>query len=187
MKKILFLCFVLSPSLLVAQHSIGIGVHSYPEGIIPTLRFDYELQNNSYLNIRAGYNFTDREDWGKHDSEKGGGFGFGLGYEYQSFFIENLSLMLGTDLYFMEIDWEDTRRQCGVVPPCTDIQTKNSTNITMLQPAIGLAYQLNLNKHVSLKPNFSFGYEFNLITKGEPVGEGSIILVGLNLSYYFKH
>src|SRR5690554_6457462 len=186
MKKTILFCFLFFPSLLAAQHSIGVDAQFYPTGIIPTLRFDYQLHNNSYLNIRAGYNFTDRQDSGKQDNEKGGGFGFGFGYEYKSFLINNLSLSLNTNLWFMEINWEETIPHCGVIPPCGEMVLKQSSDIATLQPAIGLAYQMNLNKSLSLKPSLSYGYDLNIKTKGHPVGDGSIFLVGLNISYHFK-
>lgn len=186
MKKLLVIPILFISISSLAQRSIGIETQTYPAGIIPSIRFDVGISENLNFNSRIGYNFTDRRDWGKHDNEKGGGFGFGLGIEKTNFLTENLSLNFRTDLWFMEIDWKDTKTICGIVPPCFKMPISGETNIVVLQPTLGLAYQLPISDQFFLKPSLSFGYEVNVKTEGEPVGEGAILLIGVQFGKYFK-
>ena len=184
MKKIAWL-FLLIPVSVSSQNTIGFETQVYPAGIVPGLRFDIPIAKNSVLTSRVGYNFTDRRDWGEHDNEEGGGPGFSLGVKKIRFLTEKLSLHFRTDLWFMEIDWENTREICGF-RFCTvaGIDT-GETNIIIFQPTFGLVYDFELNQQILLQPSVSFGYEINVKTEGEDVGEGAILLLGLNLGYQF--
>ncbi len=186
--SILSILFV--PSLSNSQSIIGIESQAYPAGIVPGIRFDYALGNNSYITSRIGYNFTDRRNWGKHDNEEGGGPGFSLGYEYKGLFSENVNLHIRSDLWFLDINWNnqvDIEKACEGIPPglCYPIFPRGKTKIIVLQPTVGLSYVTDLNNRFFLKPSLSFGYEINIQTKGEDVGEGAIILGGINLGYRF--
>ncbi len=144
---------------------------------------DIDLPVNLTLTSRIGYNFTDRRDWGEHENEEGGGPGFSLGIEKRSFLASNLSVNLRADLWFMDIDWRDPASGsalCGALPCPYETGT---TEITVFQPTIGLGYQLPIPGKLGIKPSLSFGYEINVETKGEDVGEGAILLLGLKVGY----
>ncbi len=186
MKKLVLLALVfISPSAF-SQTSFGIELQAYPAGIIPGIRFDLGVSENLNLNARIGYNFTNRRDWGKHDNEEGGGPGFGLGVEHTGFLIENLSIIARTDLWFMDIDWRKTENICPIVAPCFDMDFTGTSEITVLQPTIGLAYLIPMTARVFIKPSLSFGYEINVKTTGDEVGEGAILLLGFQLGGFLN-
>ncbi|MBO6523262.1 MAG: hypothetical protein JJ971_05505 [Balneolaceae bacterium] len=181
MKQLLlfFLLFIGIPTY--AQTSLGIEAQAYPAGVVPGLRFDLGISETLTLTSRIGYNFTDRRDWGEHDNEEGGGPGFSLGFERTGFLTEKLSVYARTDLWFMDIDWRDTQYICPVAPPCGNIESAGATNITVLQPTLGIGYSFPLSGNYFVKPSLSFGYEINVKTDGEDVGQGPILLAGFQL------
>jgi len=185
MKQILFIILAFTSTTLVAQNSISLETQVYPAGIIPGIRFDLNLSDNSFLTSGIGYNFTDRQDFGKNDNEEGGGPGFSLGYARANFFTENLTAHIRTDLWFMDIDWEQKGLIICDPTACPNAVTRGTTEITVLQPTLGLGYNLILSENLFLKPNLSFGYEINIKTKGREVGEGAILLGGLSFGYDF--
>lgn len=181
---ILVLFFI--PASLFAQSSFSIETDAYPAGIIPGIRFDYDLGTNSYLTSRIGYNFTDRKDYGENDNEEGGGLGFGLGYLRSNFLTENLAVHVRTDLWFMDIDWQ--QKGLIICDPfsCPNAVATGTTEITVLQPTIGIEYHLPLASKLFLSPSLSFGYEINIRTEGREVGEGAILFGGISFGYLFK-
>jgi|10_taG_2_1085330.scaffolds.fasta_scaffold02463_11 hypothetical protein len=185
MKQILFVISVLFTSTLFAQNSIQLETQAYPAGIIPGVRFDFNIGNNSYLTSRIGYNFTDRKDFGKNDNEEGGGPGFGIGYVRSDFISSDLSVHIRTDLWFMDIDWRDSQTICGTVSPCFEQGINGTSEIIILQPTVGIEYMIPSSTNLFLKPSLSFGYEINIKTKGREVGEGAILLIGLSLGRRF--
>jgi len=75
----------------------------------------------------------------------------------------------------MNIDWEDEIP--GMEPE------KGSTDITVVQPLVEGGYTFFMGQGdwtVSLK--ISLGFEINVNTKGEEVGDGPISLLGVTLS-----
>lgn len=159
-----------------SNNNLGIEIQVYPAGIILGLRGGFDVGNHNELNQRLGYNITRRGDFGKHDNEEGGGPGFGVGYRH---WLGNKlgGLFFGarTDFWFMDIDWRDDN-------PLRE----GSTDIIVLQPSAEAGYNLlKNNADWLLAPTVSFGYELNIKTEGEKVGEGAILLGGLNLGYKF--
>ena len=192
MRTILLLFFLSVSSAVFSQKSIGFEVQAYPAGVVPGLRFDILITSNSVFTSRAGYNFTDRRDWGKHDNEEGGGPGFSIGLIRKDVFTDDLNLHIRSDLWFMNIDWEELRYigcpegfNCTQTLDAIPTLVTGTTNVTIFQPTIGLDYNFELNPNVLLRPSVSFGYEINVKTEGEDVGEGAILLLGLNLAYQF--
>lgn len=181
MKKLLFLPIFLVSLSTFAQTSAGIETQVYPAGIIPGIRFDLGISEHLNLISKVGYNVTNRRDWGKHDREEGGGLGLSLGLERSGFLAEKLFISIRADLWFMEIDWEENETICPIVAPCIEVATPGQTNITVLQPTIGLGYMLPISEKYFVKPSLSFGYEINVETDGEPVGEGAILLAGIQV------
>ncbi len=192
MKQILFLALLLFPVSLVGQNSISIETRAYPAGIIPGIRADIQLTKNSSITTQAAYNFTNRRDWGKHDNEEGGGPGFGIGYTYSGIFTENLNLTIRSDFWSMNIDWEDFRHEpcppdqiCPQTLDAVPRRVTGNSSIVVFQPTIGAEYKIKLPNKLHFKPSLSFGYEINIKTEGEDVGEGAILLAGFSLGYGF--
>lgn len=185
MKKALILFLLLIPFTLVAQSSISLETQAYPAGIIPGIGISFLLSGASYLTSRVGYNITNRRDFGKNDNEEGGGPGFSLGYARGDFLTENLNLNLRTDLWFMDIDWEQKGLIICDPVACPNAVSTGTTEIIVLQPTIGLDYNFPLSEKLFLKPGLSFGFEINVKTEGREVGEGAILLGGLSLGYEF--
>ncbi|RNC83855.1 MAG: hypothetical protein ED557_08775 [Balneola sp.] len=187
MKK-LFLLFVLLflPALSQAQVGTGLNVQAYPAGIITDAYLDVDLSSNLTLTTGVGYNFTNRRDWGEHDNEEGGGPGFSFKIEKKGFINENLSLILRSDIWFMDIDWINEEPCPSSSSSCGRgeiIQNPGTTEVTVIQPTIGLGYGLSPRENLLIMPTLSFGYEINMETKGEAVGEGAILLLGFKLGY----
>lgn len=154
----------------------GPEVQAYPAGVIPGLRFSYNLSGTSDINVRLGLNIADREDNGEHDNEEGEGPGFSVGWrKYQAENQSKWFLGLRADVWFLEIDWEDT----------LDRIAAGTTDITVFQPTIEAGYRFGSGNGWSLTPTLAFGYEINVETDGEDVGEGAILLGGISFTYRF--
>lgn len=164
------------PTSAQKARTIGLEAQGYPAGMITTLRGGLELSSRQELSVRLGYNITRRGDFGEHDNEEGGGPGFSVGYRYYTGDeLDGLFFGVRANLWFMEIDWRDEN------PART-----GTTDITVLQPTAEAGYNL-LGGRSSwlLAPVVAVGWEFNVHTQGEAVGEGAILLGGLNVAYLF--
>jgi hypothetical protein len=155
--------------------AIGWEAQLYPAGYILGLRYDHSIGDQWTANLRLGYNFARRRDLGEHDNEEGGGMGGGLGVRY--FFkpqYQGLFLGLRMDLWKMDIDW----RTDG--PPGPSII--GNTEITVLQPLAEGGYAFTLaDGNWVVVPKISLGYEINIKSEGEDVGEGAISLIGVSI------
>lgn len=156
-----------------AAGSGGVAVQAYPAGVIVEAEAVFPLQAHHSLFLRAGYNFTDRKDYGEHDNEEGGGPGATVGYRY-TFRDSASGWFLGarTDLWFLDIDWKDPGRS-------------GSTEVVVLQPTFEAGYHAVRAGGWSISPFLGLGYEINVDTTGEDVGEGAILLVGLSVTRAF--
>lgn len=154
----------------------GLELQAYPAGVILGVRGEWKFEERVALNFRLGYNIARRGNYGKHDNEEGGGPGFGLEYRrYLERWLPGLFIGLRTDLWLINIDWRnDNPLETG------------STEISVLQPTLEAGYNL-LKPRTALQivPTISFGYEINVKTTGEEVGEGAILLGGVNIGYTF--
>lgn len=191
-KKLFIICFTgvvlgIMTKSANAQNAktIGLEVQGYPAGVITTLRGGLEISPQQELSLRLGYNYTDRGDFGEHENEEGGGPGFSLGYRYYTGEeLDGFFLGARANLWFLEIDWRDDL-SCPPNATCVDSVT-GTTDITVLQPTAEIGYNL-LGGRSSwmLAPVIGFGWEFNIRTVGEDVGEGAILLGGINVAYLF--
>lgn len=155
----------------------GLDMQVYPAGLISGLRAEYSLDPIQNLNLRIAYNLARRQDFGKHDDERGGGFGGGIGY--RRFGIrERLPFFAGirVDWWELTIDWQQK---------VNSIQTSSSTRLGVLQPTVEFGYDWRVHESWSLIATVSVGAEINVISQGEPVGEGAILLFGLNAIFRF--
>ena len=53
-----------------------------------------------------------------------------------------------------------------------------TTNITVVQPTVEGGCALPVGENRFFSPTIAFGYEINVVTEGEPTGEGAILLLG---------
>lgn len=158
---------------------VGLEVQVYPTGIIPGIRIETQLSERSALNFRLGYQWIRHRDLGVHEDERGNGFGFTGGYRhyFQNSDHDGWNIGFKTDVWLNDIDWKDNIGSTN--------QATGNTNITVIQPTLELGY-LILNEHsIFITPTLSFGYEWNVKTKGEPTGEGAILLIGIQIGKRF--
>lgn len=138
------------------------------------LRASWLLGEKSSLIGKLGYNTARRQDFGEHDKEDGGGIGLALGYRrYLDNKRSGLFMEGRASAWFLDIDWQDN----------APLRTGNS-DITVFQPTIGIGYDILLNDgKIKLGLLVAFGYEVNMITSGEAVGQGGISLIGLSVDF----
>lgn len=156
---------------------IGIEVQVYPTGFLYGLKAEFGFKPKHALELRLGYNELDHQDFGVHLSEIGGGFGGTIGYRYY-FKPTNTKFFLGvrSDIWFNKIEWFDIVIR-GII--------EGETSVTVLQPTAIFGYSWLFGNHFVLTPTIAAGAEINIITDGAPVGEGPIVLVGINALYRF--
>lgn len=169
---ILVLCFWFSTAKAQKVESYGLETQVYPAGLMFMAKMAFPLKEHNALNVRVGYNMARRKDFGKHDNEKGGGLGLNAGFKHylkptnNGFYYE-----LKTSFWFMNIDWADN-----------DPYKTGSTFITVFQPTAMVGYDFPLSTKTFLGFYAGFGYEINVISSGEDVGQGGISLVGFSIS-----
>ncbi len=150
----------------------GPEVQIYPAGIIAGVQGRSVIDDASEVTFRVAYNTTDRQDFGEHDDETGGGPGFGMGWR-RYFGPDHTEWLLGgrIDFWFLEIDWEDD-------PPAS-VQ-KGSTDVIVLQPTVEGGYTFALDGGWRFDLTLSVGAEINIEEDGDDVGEGAIGLLGFS-------
>lgn len=152
---------------------IGFEFQAYPTGLIPGISIEKQLASRSFIYARIGYNWIRHRDLGKHDDERGDGYGFSLGYKrYFNDQLVGWQLGVKNDIWWNSIDWQEG-------------SSEGNTQITVLQPTLSLGYTLNKSQWLII-PSLAFGYEVNVRTEGEPTGEGAILLVGIQVAYRTK-
>ena len=153
----------------------GLSIQAYPAGVIGNGHFTYFLRPQQTITVFLGGNITNRRDWGKHDDERGGGIGPGVGWRYYSRDQANGWFCgVRTDLWFLNIDWEDGATRNG------------NTDIVVFQPTAQAGYAFfPVQSRWVFEASASLGAEINIQTRGEPVGEGAILLIGFGASYTF--
>ena len=152
----------------------GFEVQVYPTGVIPGIRYEWELSTQDQLFARVAYNFTERSDFGEHDDESGGGPGIGLGWRH--WLNETSSEWhygARLDIWDLEIDWEEDG------PPESD----GKTDIIVMQPSGELGYSWKQSDGSRFDLTAGLGVEVNVDTDGEDVGEGIIALGGISWAF----
>jgi len=159
------------------QTDFSVEFQAYPTGLIPGIRLEQAVKTHYAFHLRAGYNWVRHRDQGRHEDERGDGKGFSVGYKryfrsgHEGFFIGARN-----DVWWNELDWKDRIGQPDEV--------SGHTKITVLQPTLEAGYVF-LKSDWILSPTVAFGFEFNVKTEGEPVGEGAILLLGVQLGRRF--
>ena len=149
--------------------AFGSEVQAYPAGVQVTGVAVRELSERDSLSVRAGYNATDRNDWGEHDEEDGGGPGLGVGFHRVLRPELDGGWLVGgrLDLWWLDVDWEE------------DSGSSGSTDVVVLQPTLEGGYRWALEGGASVALTLGLGAEVNVDTDGEDVGEGAILLFGV--------
>ncbi len=170
-----------SPTLHSAENlpsDISLETQVYPTGVIYGARYERAISGKQALSIRLGVQDIDHEDEGEQDDEVGDGFGFTLGYKrYLRAGHTGPAIGFKTDLWFNSIDWRD------------DIGTANErsgqTDVIVLQPTVEISWHHPLGNQFFITPTAAAGFEINVDTDGEDVGEGFIILGGILVGIRF--
>ena len=158
-----------APAGLLGEHDLAFEAQAYPAGLQTTVTGLWDLGDTDVLTVRAGWNETDRRDWGEHDDETGGGPGIGAGWRrYES--PARTGWMYGAylDVWDLDIDWDEGG-------------TAGKTEVLVVQPTLQGGYRWDLGAwHLDLTAGL--GVEVNVDTDGEDVGEGAIALIGFTLT-----
>lgn len=156
----------------------GISVQQYPTGFLLGGKAEVGIAKRHAIDVRFGYNLLDHRGFGVHDEEKGGGFSFTPGYKFY-FKQSNTRFFLGarTDVWFNSVNWKDFVNG--------NLNASGTTDIVVLQPTVIAGYNAKLPKNWLIAPTLAVGAEFNVITKGAPVGEGLILLWGIDIHHRF--
>lgn len=147
----------------------GLEMQAYPVGFLPGIQLRHQVGELDAVFFRLGANFTDRADFGEHASEKGTGFGLGMGWRHMlTGDVQTPGWLWGArvDMWDLEIDWQDP-------------DDSGTTQVLVVQPTVEVGYGWILEGGGRLEFMLGAGAEINFDTDGEDVGEGAIGLLGL--------
>lgn len=169
--------FCMWPAVATAQSGFGgwgLELQVYPTGIMPGVRFAWDLTEQDELNLRVGANLFDHRDLGVQPEEIGGGGGGTLGYR-RYLGAERASWFLGArvDIWRNINNW---RSEIG-----TPDEMSGTSRIVVVQPTAEAGYRFSLGDNWTLNPALGFGLEWNVVTDGAEVGQGPILLIGVSL------
>lgn len=174
MKKFLIVLFAATAFSVAAQSEVGARIQVYPAGVMSTLQHTSFTSDTRAWSIKLGYNTADRQDFGVHDNEEGGGYGFGTDFRrylkpgHKGFYGE-----VGLEFWFLKIRWRDE----------APTPLSGRTKIAVLQPTIGAGYQLrSKNENWAATLGVAFGREWNISTQGAEVGQGGISLLTFSVT-----
>ena len=187
--KILFICSLALTIPLNAQEEkvsdkkeiqIGAELQFYPAGYIPTITANFFVKEHLAIRLRVGGNFADRSGFSTYnDEEIAKGFGGTIGVQrYIPYWKGNFVFGIYIDGWIMRTDWKD-----NVDSPNPQSGT---THNLVIQPWINAGYLFDVSKQWNAGVTFGVGREFNVITRGNPVGEGWMGILTLSANYSFK-
>lgn len=169
---------LLASSAEAYDGDVGFELQVYPTGIIPGVRFETAVDERSTFHLRLGAQTIRHQDFGVHDDERGDGVGFSLGYKrYLNRGYTGFNWGLRSDLWFNTLDWTDN--------PGTAAELTGTTDVLVLQPTVELSWLYLANSSLFITPSFSAGFEINIMTEGEEVGQGFIFILGLTVGTRF--
>lgn len=159
-----------APGNPTGSAQFGPEVQVYPAGAILGGRYELPAGERTVQFARLAVNLTDRGSWGQHDDEQGHGFGGGIGMR-RWLDQQGIGWHYGAraDIWSLSLDWEDRA-------PARSGDSK----VLVLQPAIEGGYSW-WNRGGRIDLSLSLGVEVNVDTRGEDVGEGPILLLGVSL------
>jgi len=195
--KAFLLLFIFLPATILSQNLVQLETQNYKSGFSPGLRFDLDIGKDSYLTLKFGLYFTERNVINEEEFEKDKGFVFSLGYAKNNFFAENLTAHVRANLWQINSNHVFDGRICGTFS-CVDHTYSNSQNETVIHPNMGLEYRIGLSKSLFLKPHFSFGYSIRAKSNQENgnsnngsdqgvllIGDVFSLTGGINFGYNF--
>ena len=183
LKRVIIYCFFgfLFSNSVFAQNPLDISfeLQAYPTGLQPGLQISKGFKDKNAMHLRVGYNWVRHGDAGVHEDERGGGFGFTFGYRrFLKSDFQGLFMGVRNDFWFNTLDWAD-----HIDKP---EEEKGTAEIIVVQPTAQLGYLWNFGANWIFSPTISWGYEINLgEDEGEDVGEGMIMLLGIELGKRF--
>lgn len=156
-----------TPADTLRRVGIGVELRAYPVGQIVTTHL---AGNASRLRweVGLGYNRARRRDFGRHDDERGDGFGGGVTLTTPLRSHQRGWFAGGRIEYWrLPIDWHDNSpSRAG----------RSTTDV--LQPTARFGFRANAGA-ADIRIGLDLGREINLKTDGEPVGQGWIGLLGI--------
>ncbi len=164
----------------------------YPAGMMPGLKVEAGLGKyyKSSLEARIAYNRARRHGWGEHGDERGGGWGGSFGYKYYILKpMKGLYIGVRSDVWRLTIDYRDIGED--MIYDTADDSDFGQSKIWILQPTASVGYKFlfrvgNEKKTtIFLTPQVAAGWEYNVKTEGEAVGQGAIGLWGLDIGVRF--
>jgi len=177
----LLLATVATPTLHSAEkphRDVSFELQVYPTGVISGVRFELALDDRQAIHLRLGVQEIRHGDEGVQEDERGDGAGFTLGYKrYLRPGLTGLAFSFRTDLWFNSLDW---RNNIG-----TPEEVSGRTNVTVLQPTVEISWHRSLGSKYFITPSAAAGFEINVDTDGEDVGEGFIFLAGVLVGVRF--
>ncbi|MCB0502229.1 MAG: hypothetical protein KDD32_06065 [Bacteroidetes bacterium] len=198
---IAFDCFVHAQSVQPEsklQPSLGLEIQGYPTDVISSARTELLFYNANALNMSAGYNWFNHRDLGKHQAEKGGGFGSSLGYRryFENEGLKGFFVGVKSDVWINKVHWKDFKGDGSLL-------ISGTSKITVWQPTLSAGYRVKFaNDLLSFEPNIAFGYEWNVRTTGNityadpailitdevfKTGDGLIFLFGFSFMATFRN
>lgn len=179
-KATIFFAIVLFSTVARSQDGVEVGYrttdigaqfqyHYY--GTVTSLHAAFNSRMHHSLLVQFGYIKADRKDKGEKDEETGSGWGGGLGYRY--YFRPHphkLFIGLKADIYKMKIDWAD-----GILT--------GQSRTWMLQPSLELGYTIVVNDQGFITPFIASGYQANVKTEGDKVGQGLVPIIGISAGF----
>jgi len=143
---------------------LGIELQVYPAGQQLTAQAAVPLAESHALTVDVGINRARRRDWALHDDERGAGPGGGIAYRFQP---AALVVEARADVWWLPINW-------------TQGDQTGRTNTLVAQPSARLGWSVDAGP-LTVEPGISLGWEINVVTRGEPVGQGAILLGGIGI------
>ena len=160
----------------IPRINLGGEIQAHAVGATLGARADLYLGKHVNWNFRLSYNLlNNKKENNINAEEKGGGFGVALGYRY--FLDKREGLFVGgrADFRKMTIDWT------SAVPLTSP--TIGVSEVSIFQPSVEVGYLFKINKHWTVAPALSSGFNLNMITKGAKVDSGFIAQIGINAAY----
>lgn len=160
----------------IPRINLGGEIQAHAVGATLGARADLYLGKHVNWNFRLSYNLlNNKKENNINAEEKGGGFGVALGYRYFLDKREGLFVGARADFRKMTIDWT------AAVPLTSP--TIGVSEVSIFQPSVEVGYLFKINKHWTVAPALSSGFNLNMITKGEKVDSGFVAQIGVNAAY----
>jgi hypothetical protein len=152
---------------------VGLETQVYPTGVMVGPRTEIALSDKDAFHARFALHWADRGDAGEHDDEEGDGWGVGFGWRrWLESYGAGWSFGTRLDYWRLDLDWSDDG------PP----PRSGSTDVSVLVPSLEGGYSWPIRRGGRFDVNVGLGYEFNVDTDGEDVGEGAILMLGVAFS-----